>query len=175
MREGTTKHLVLLGVELYEISEKLIYELRNSEPRKPENVFKHLPEYTINTNTKAKNQPILAENFHQFLGFNLDESKDKQKYLYFSLKTADALLQEEIDNSGIEDLFKDFDFKHLFRFFKPEPEENYRNFRIPYTNYLVVELTYITSYDHYSGGYECDMEIDVVGYLNSMLQLQYFE
>jgi hypothetical protein len=174
MREGTTKHLVLLGIELYEISEKLIYDLRNSEPRKPENVFKHLPEYTINTNPGANNKPILAENFHQFIGFNLNENKDKEKYLYFNLKTADALLQEEIDNDGI-DLFKNFNFKHLFRFFKPEPEENFRNLRIPITNYLVVELTYLTSYDHYSGGYDCDMEIDVVGYLNSMLQIQYFQ
>ena len=88
--------------------------------------------------------------------------------------TADALLQEEIDNDGI-DLFKNFNFKHLFRFFKPEPEENFRNFRIPITNYLVVELTYIVSYDHYSGGYDCEMEIDVVGFLNSMLQIQYFQ
>ena len=65
MREGVTKHLVLLGVELYEISEKLIYDLRNSEPRKPNNVFEHLPEYTINTNPGAKNQPVPAEYFHQ--------------------------------------------------------------------------------------------------------------
>lgn len=175
MREGTTKHLVLLGIELYEISEKLIYDLRNSEPRKPDNVFEHLPEYTINTNPGAKNQPVPAKYFHQFLGFNFDENKECQKYLYFNLKTADALLQEEIDNSGIDSLFKDFNFKHLFRFFKPEPEENFRNFRIPFTNYLVVELRYTTSYDHYSGGYDCDMEIDVVGYLNSMLQIQYFQ
>jgi hypothetical protein len=175
MREGTTKHLVLLGVELYKISEKLIYDLRNSEPRKPDNAFEHLPEYTINTNSGAKNQPIPAKYFHQFLGFSFDENKDCQKYLYFNLKTADALLQEEIDNSGVDDLFKDFDFKYLFRFFKPEPEENFRNFRIPFTNYLVVELTYITSYDHYSGGYDVDMEIDVVGYLNSTLQIQYFQ
>ena len=174
MREGTTKYLTLLGVELYEISEKLIYDLRNSEPRKPENVFKHLPEYTINTNSGANNKPILAENFHQFIGFNLNENKDKEKYLYFNLKTADALLQEEIDNDGI-DLFKNFNFKHLFRFFKPEPEENFRNFRIPITNYLVVELTYIVSYDHYSGGYDCEMELDVVGFLNPMLQIQYFQ
>jgi len=175
MIEGTYKHLVLLGVELFDISEKLIYELRNSEPRKPENVFEHLPEYTVNTNKDQHFQPIRAEEFHQFLGFHLDENKDEAKYLYFNLKTVDALLQEEINNSGIDDLFKDFNFKHLFRFFKPEPEENFRNFRIPTTNYLVVELTYITSYDHYSGGYETDMEIDVVGHLNSMLQIQYFQ
>lgn len=174
MIEGTTKHLTLLGVELYEISEKLIYNLRNSEPRKPNNVFEHLPEYTINTNEKAGNRPVLAEYFHQFLGFNFDENKECQKYLYFNLKTADALLQEEINNDGIE-LFKNFNFKHLFRFFKPEPEENFRNFRIPTINYLVVELTYTTSYDHYSGGYDCEMEIDIVGFLNSMLQIQYFQ
>ena len=95
MREGTTKHLVLLGIELYEISEKLIYDLRNSEPRKPENVFKHLPEYTINTNPGANNKPILAENFHQFIGFNLNENKDKLHELANFLYEKETITGEE--------------------------------------------------------------------------------
>ncbi len=174
MMEGTHKYLALLGVELHEISNNFIYELRNSRPRH-DDVFKILPTYTLNSCNKGKNHLILAEAHHQFIGNFKHNDDANEKYIYINIKTADALLEEEIANSGIEDLLKGFDFKHLCRFFKPEPEENFKNFRIPTINYLVVELTYITSYDHYSGGYETDMEIDVVGYLNSMLQLQYFE
>lgn len=174
MREGTSKHLALLGVEFFEISNNFIYKLRESHPR-PDNIFKFLPTYTINTNKDANNKIVVAEEFHQFIGMMKHNEDANEKYVYFNLNTVDATLNEEISNSGMEYLFKNFNFKHLLRFFKPEDENNISNFVFPNVNYLVVELTYTTSYDHYSGGYDCEMEIDIVGFLNSMLQLQYFQ
>jgi len=172
MREGTSKHLALLAVELYEISEEFIYNLREAQhPR--QDVFEHLPEFTINKNEGANNQPIVAKYYHQFVGALRPEKKEK--YLYFNLSTQDNILHEEISNSGMEDLFQGFDFEKLLSKFKPEPEKKISGFVIPHIYYLVVELVYTTSQDHYSGGYDCDMDIDVVGYLDYNLQRQPFE
>ena len=174
MKEGISKHLTLLAVELYEISEKFIYELREKQ-HQSQDVFDYLPEYTINKNETANNQPISAKYYLQFSGQLKPNDGDDTKYLFFNLNTQDSILFEEINNSGIDDLFADFDFEKLLSNFKPNPETHINGFVIPQTNYLVVEITYITGYDHFSGGYDCDMEIDIVGYLDHSLQRQTFE
>lgn len=174
MREGTSKHLALLAVEVYEISEKFIYELRKKQhPR--QDVFEHLPEFTINNNKTANKQPIPARYYLQFSGHLKPNDDDDTKYLFFNLATQDSILDEEISNSGIDDLFADFDFEKLLSRFIPNPETHISGFVIPKTNYLVVELIYTTTQDHYSGGYECEMEIDIVGYLDHNLQRTPFE
>ena len=45
---------------------------------------------------------------------------------------------------------------------------------IPDTNYLVIEITYETTQD-YGGGWECESSVDVIGYLNSQMQINNFE
>lgn len=172
MREGTSKHRVLLGVELYEIRERFIYELREKQ-HNSQDVFDYLPEFTINKNETAKKQPIFAKYYHQFVG-TLEPKGEGEKYLYFNLKTLDALLQEEIDNSGIEDLFGELDFEKILSVFSPHTDENISKFVFPTTNYLVVELTYVTSIDYHSGGYDCDGYVDIIGYLNNDLEICYF-
>lgn len=173
MREGTSKHLALLAIELYSISEKFIYELREQQ-HDSQDVFDHLPMYTINKNRTANGEPIEARYYHQFVG-TLKPTGDGEEYLFFNLNTQDSVLFEEINGSGIDDLFQGFDFEELLKNFTPNPETNITGFVIPKTHYLLVELTYITSQDHYSGGYDCDMEIDIVGYLDHNLQRQPFE
>jgi len=167
MREGISKHLALLAVELYEISEEFIYKLREKQHER-QDVFEHLPEFTINKNETAKNQPIRAEYYHQFVGALKPEKNEK--YLYFNLATQDRLLHEEISQGGAEDLFDEIDFEKILSKFTPEPEENISKFVFPTTHYLVVEFIYTTSYDHYGGGYDCDMDVDIVGYLDHNLQ-----
>lgn len=172
MREGTSTHLALLAVELYEITEKFIYELRQKQHER-QNVFDNLPEYTINKNENAGNAPIRAEYFHQFMG--VIKPTDDKKYLYFNLATDDGLLHDEISNSGMEDLFQGMDFEKYLSKFKPANGDDLRNFRYPNSNYLVVELIYTTSCDYYSGGYDCEMDIDIIGYLDHNFQRQPFE
>lgn len=171
MENGMTTLKTLMGVELYEISNNYIFKLR--EKQKNHNyVFNYLPKYTINTNETANNRPILAENFHQWVGSFLQEKSEK--YLYFNLKTLDNNLQQEIDNSGIEDLFKIFDFKKILSFFTPHTEDDLSKFLVPTTYYLVIEITYDSSYDGFNGEYECDVIVDIIGYLNSNLEIYYF-
>jgi hypothetical protein len=174
--EGRSSIKCLLGVKLYEISEKFMYDLRQKH-KNPEEVFKFLPRYTVNTNKEACNFPVIAEHYHQFVGhFNNPNHKDDEKYLYFDLETLDRNLEVEIDDSGIE-IFRDFDFKKVFTQagFIPHTEDDLSKFVFPTTNYLIVEVTYDTSYDYYSGGYDCEVEEDIVGYLDGNLQSVYFE
>lgn len=169
---SVSKQKVLLNVELYRISGRFIHELRKGQ-NNPEKVFKHLPVFTLNTNEKANLQPIIAEYFHQFVGIMDDERNEK--YTYFNLTTKDANLNEEISNSGIEDLFEDFDFEKVLSVFEPHSGNDIKNFIFPHSNYLVIELTYISSYDYHNGGYDYDFEIDIIGYLNNNLEIQYFD
>lgn len=171
MVEGTVKYKSLLGVELYQISEKFIYKLRKDR-KDVTNIFSYLPIYTTNTNKEANNEPIIAEYFHQFIGFIENEDNN---YLYFNLKTIDNSLQEEIDNAGIDNMFENFDFEKILSVFTPEPEENLQKFMFANTNYLIVEITYLTSYDNYNGGYECETSYNIIGYLDKELVPKYFE
>ena len=172
MKKETSKYQALLGVEVFEISNEFIYKLHQKQHSR-QDVFKYLPEYTINTHKEAAKQPIRAEHFHQFIGTLKPDNEEK--YLYFNLKTLDSVLQEEIDQSGIECLFGQFNFEKMLNNFEPQHGEDIKNFVFPKTNYLVIETTYVTSIDYYSGGYYCDMDIDIIGYLNNKHQIQYFK
>jgi hypothetical protein len=174
--EGRSTIKCLLGVKLYEISEKFMYDLRQKH-KNPEEVFKFLPRYTVNTNKEAHNSPVIAEYYHQFVGhFNNPNHENNEKYLYFDLETLDRHLENEIDESGV-DVFQDFDFKKIFlqSRFIPHTEDDLSKFVFPSTDYLIVEITYDSSYDYYSGGYDCDIEYDITGYLNGNLEAVYFE
>jgi len=172
MKEGKSVYKSLLGVELYEISNNYIYRLRNSH-RDPDEVFEFLPEFTINTNNDGNNKIMPARYFHQYTG--MIEESDNKKFLFFNLKTVDANLLEEISQAGIEDLFKNIDFKSILSNFIANTEEDHAKFVFPHTNYVVVETTYITSYDHYSGGYDCDSSYDIIGYVDDEMNFKSFK
>lgn len=171
MYGGETKIKTLLSVNLYEISTKFIYDLRNAHPDS-ERLFKFLPKYTINTNKNANNRIIYAQDFHQFVGFS--ENEENIKYLYFNFEAIDECLKEEIDNAGIENLFKDLDIKNILSNFTPENEKCLTNFSISRRKYLIVEITYDVTYDHIGGGSECDTYVDIVGYLDDNMNVKYF-
>ncbi len=173
--EGRSTLRALLGVNLYEISENYIYGLRQAH-KNPEKVFDYLPKYTLNRNENANNRPVLADWYLQFAGHikNPDHSKN-EKYLFFDVETLDRTMSEEIAESGLEDLYKDFDFKKILSHFIPHTEDDLSKFVFPKTEYLIAQITFDVSYDYYSGGYDCDVEHDIIGYLNGNLEPVYFE
>lgn len=164
-------HLALLGItNFYEISSNYIYKLREKNP-KPENIFSNLPRYTINKNENANNKIIEAEYYLQFVGCSEDE---KEKYLMFDFETIDSLLSNEISNCGYDNFFEDVDFSKILSKFKPYTEDDLMHFVLPNTNYIVIELEYFSSYS-YDGGWDTDMNIDIIGYLNDNMELIKFE
>lgn len=157
----------LLSVELFELSSNYINEIRKKHKRDDE-VFELLPEFTL----RGDNHIIIAEYYLQFIG--LEEVENPTKYLMFNLHTLDHQLDYEISQTGMEDLLKEIDFKNILSKFVPQSDDDMSKFAFPETNYLIVELTYNTYYDNYSGATEGEMEIDITGYLNGNLEAVYF-
>jgi len=170
--EGISKEKCLLAVELYNVSDKYIYNLREKQQHRRD-VFEYLPTYTVNTNKGQHNQPMIADSFLQFAG-NFKEHDDVN-YLMFNLHTLDHQLEEEISNAGIEDLFKKLDFVKILSNFVPQSEDDLSKGVFPKVNYLIVEITYDVSYDGYNGGYDCDTDVDIIGYLGYNLKSTYFK
>jgi hypothetical protein len=167
-KEGTSTVRCLLAVEVYELSENYIFELKEGR-KKPNSIGDILPEYTINTNEGQHNQPMNADYFLQFVG--LDYVKNPKNCLLFNLRTFDSILQEEISNVGIEDLFNDYDFKKLLSVFKPHTDDDMKRYSMPYTYYMVVDVVFETTQDYYSGGWECESSVNIVGYLDDKMQI----
>ena len=161
----------LMSVELHEISENFIADLWKVHMNHNE-VFDHLPEYAI----RADGHLSCAGDYLQFTG--LEKVEESQKIIFVNIYPVDHQLDYEFGQAGIEQLFNDINFKALLDKtpFKPEPEENLSKFIFPTTNIMIVELTYMSSYDYYSGGTEYEMEPDIVGFLSPYtFSPQFFE
>ena len=153
----------LLGVELFELSSNYINEIRKKHKRDDE-VFELLPEFTL----RGDNKVVIAEYYLQFIGLEVVECPEK--FLMFNLLTLDHQLDYEMTQGSIEDLLKEIDFKKILSAFVPQSDDDMSKFAFPEIHYLIVELTYNTYYDNYSGATEGEMEIDITGYLNKNLE-----
>jgi len=163
-----SKHLTILAVEGYFINENEIYDIYQDYKR---NTFNQLFPYTINNNESKKNL-IDTSCYLQFVGrFGKDNPKE---YLLLNFKTNDNVLLEEISNMGYESLFEHIDFNKIISNFKFDKyKDMWKILKSPY--YLIVQMEYIGGYDHYYGGYDYDLEIDIVGYLDSNLEKVIFD
>lgn len=161
---GVVKERVLLSVELLNVSEKTLFKLR-SHKHNPEHAFDILPEYTLGNNKNL----IEARYYHQFTGLHEEDCNDKE-YLFMRFTTLDSSLSREIIDSGIEEVLSGFDLEKYLSVFTPEKANKSLLFDQLKSNYLVLELIHTTSYDNYSGGYEYELDIDIVGYLNKNLE-----
>jgi hypothetical protein len=163
----TTKHLI--QVELVEISEKFLYDLREDKHNKND-IFEFLPKYTINKNKGAGNSLIDASYYLQFAGFSDRENLDK-KYLLFDIILLDDIINRTVDGD-IETFFKDYDFEILLSVFKPDSEKTIKNYSSMNANYFVYEIEHISS--HTIDGYDYDFNGNFIGYLNSDMILTKF-
>jgi len=169
MREGTSIHKALIGIELFEISTNLIFKLRNSHT-KSEHVFMHLPKYCLNDYGNI----MISEYYYQFTG--LSEEEENKKHLFFNLNTLDTLLQEELNNCDVDNIFdKNLDFKFILSKFAPQSDEKIVNFAFSNVEYIMIEMIYETNYDHNCGGYDTEKSVNIIGYLDNELQYRKYE
>lgn len=159
---GVVTERVLLNVELANVSEKTLFKLR-SYNLNPEHAFDILPEYTFGNNKNL----IEARYYHQFTGLHEEDCQDRE-YLFMRFMTLDSSLDYEIQNSGIEEVLSGFDLQRYLSVFTPDKADKSLFFNQLKSNYLVLELTHITTY--VPEGYDYDLEIDIVGYLNKNLE-----
>lgn len=172
MNSKTSVHKCLLGVFLSSVKTSYISEMRKSrEKYNADNIFHLLPTYTINENKGANNELIEAEYYLQFVGFGDDEEKE---YLFVDFEFIDPIMKEEISNVREKEFFKGIDFKKILSNFTPDTIDK-KSFAIPQINYLIFEIRYESSYDPWSGEYDCESFNEVIGYLDNNLIPQYFE
>lgn len=164
-------HLAIMAVNAYIINTNDLYEL-NQKYKK--NIFDHILPYTINLkeyNDKANNDIIQSDVYLQFVPKIKEENPNK--YLVFDFQTFDEVLAEEISAVG-NDLFQGIDFKKILSNFSIKTFKDKGN-RLDAPFYLIVQMEYFGSYDHYSGVSEYDLIIDIVGYLDGNLEKVIFD
>ena len=160
----------LMRVELCEISENFVAELWKSHKNHNE-VFDLLPEYSL----REDGQLCRADEYLQFVG--LETVNEPDKMLFINICAIDHQLDHEFGGAGIVEMFEGINFKSFLNKtgFKPDNEENLSKFQFPTTNYMIVELSYLTSYDYYGGDTDCEIEFDIVGFLSENFSPQFFE
>lgn len=177
MMEGTHRLKTLLGVEVFRVSEELIYQLRKNEYRK-DKVFDFLPTYTLNKNKGAEGQMIEARDYLQFAGTMGFDNRKPDEFVFFDLSPCDTYLMEEISECSEEEFFDGFDWNKLLKPFMPEvvirDAKNFNYYRT-LSNFIIVEITYTTSQDYYSGGYDTDVEWDITHYLDGNFEKKKYE
>ncbi len=165
-------HLAIMALDAYVINSNDLYELRQKYKR---NTFEHLLPYTINLkeyNDAAKNNIIPSEYYLQFTGQIKEEII--QEYTLFNLSTLDEVLGEEIGCAGVEDLFQAVNFKKILSKF-PIVTYTEKGVWLRAPHYLMVQMDYFSSYDHYSGATEYDLVVDIIGYLDTNLEKHIFD
>lgn len=154
MREGTTKHKQILGISLYHTT---VGKLR-----------KDLEEYAEYSDYLPH---IIDENGHIIYADDWqakEEWSDNIEIIEIHKEYADEYLKEEISAIGMEDVFQDYDWRPLIQKLKIQKRGE---LLIYDTQRIVVDVIYHTSADYYSGGYDCESEIEVIGYMNENLQI----
>lgn len=67
---------------------------------------------------------------------------------------------------GIEDVFENVDFRNILNKFKPNDDETIKNFVIPKTENVIIEIKYWGGKDYMNGDYDFDVEYKIIGYLD---------
>ncbi len=145
-----TTHKTLLSVEVYEFTGKDIGELRK-QYQHDRYLSSILPKYTFN---KEFGNILEADGYLQFV------DDGDEVYTLFDVATIDKLLNEEISNGGLENIFKENDIRP---FLDKMEKKQFKDFQriLPSAEYLIVELEYV-------GGdiwEDFDVYINVVGAL----------
>jgi len=168
-----SKTPTLLAISnIYKLSNDDLYSIRQKFKSR-EHFVNNIPKYTINEDFDSV---VEVEYYLQFIG-EVEENKSNPKYYYlFDLHPIDPLLDEEINQGGIDEILnfsKYFNLKRpkfidIINKFPALTISDYDKISIPTYNYLIVDLIYICSGDWYV---ECDLEIEITKYLNNNFKL----
>lgn len=154
-----SKHTGLLGIRIYEIDTKLIYEIKKN---KKGNLRTNglLPRYTFGNEDNI----IDAEYYLQFVG--LSETEENKNFFLFDISTLDDIIDEEIRNLGEEEFLNNFNLKEIINKLEIKNIEEFKLHCQDVTNYLIIDINYDRYDDFQFGGYEYDISYKLVGYLD---------
>lgn len=124
--------------------------------------IKEFPEYCVRLNNGY------IDYTYNYLQFTED---GKQEYIMFDTIGADALLQFEIDECGLEDVLRATDLRSIFNKLDVNIFDDWF-IGMPNSAHLVIDLIYSGGeYMGINGDSDFDVEIKLVGYLNTDREL----
>lgn len=153
------KYKTLLNVNLFELTGDEIGEIKKKEREGNRYYNTILPEYCLHSENGSLRTTI---DHLQWI------ESGEEKYILFQAMTPDDLLQEEISNTGIEDLLKNIDLRPYFNLLKKLNKDGLLHRGLQGGQYLIIELLYIGG-DMYDPDW--DMDVNVEGVLTSILEI----
>lgn len=156
--------ITTLLLNVYKFKGKDIGDLRKKNPtdRFLETI---LPRYVIRIDRDAG-----AGNIDYSYGYLQFVDGGDEEFWMFDIQGSDSILDEEINQGGLEDLLKEYDLRKIFEKVSYTDYDSYRR-SIPTTTTLFIELDYQSSYDYYNGATEYDMYPYLKGYLSSDMKV----
>jgi len=146
----------LLSVIPYKLSGNEMQQLRKKYDNKNYFDSEILPMFCLN-----EKGHIRRTEYHLKYIYEGDD-----KYTLFEATTADRLLDEEISNTGLDDLIKNFDLTLIFASLHHYTYDDFSRI-LPSSQYIVIELQYCSYFDGETTDY--DMDVDVLGVIDSNL------
>lgn len=95
----------------------------------------------------------------------------QDKIVMFDVHPISSVADHEFNEFEKLDFMVDYIEDGLVDIIKNHCPKNSPSDFSPDETFVVIDIAYTKSYDHYSGAYEYDIDIDVVGYLNSNMEL----
>jgi len=150
----------LIKIELYSISN---YDLFNYSKQYKKinyhNVFKHLPEYSIND---EYGNILETECYHQFTILTDPELKVEKFYTLLDITPISSLIEDEISNSSLDSFLPKMDYNILI----DKCAVNSLNDILPVASFIVIDIDYSSDGENIS--------TEIIGFLDSDMILKYF-
>lgn len=151
-----TTHKAILGLIVYKEKLSNIERILGKINLTPTKMLESLPEYCI---------------FDGYICYTTDVFDDllpSEYTTFIDVRTIDDLIYMEIGNIGFEDFYKEL---LLNKYLDDLEYTKIGSIQPPIVNHLIIKFDYIDSYDHYNGGYEYDVEYEVIGKLNKDFEM----
>ena len=153
----------ILTIIPYKITNNELYNLKEELRDEPNiRLYKFLPEFSI-SDTYGNLLP--TEYYHQFTGSVKDETCEV--FYLLDIHSASPVLEEEISQCGIEEIFNKYDWRHLFNSIPNGNINKFDKILIPTPLHMVLEVIYTGEYE------DVEVEFKPVGYLDDDLKLIY--
>jgi len=155
MREGNNHNLQILGIKAEYTTEDILWDdLKNYVDKYDSGL------YVIDEKGHIKS----AEDYLE------KDIQPEKEIITIYIQYSDEYLSEEISTMGVEDIFSGYDWRPILDNIEIKKQGSRK---ILDTQKIVCDVILNKSYDHWSGGYEYDSEVIVVGYMKKDLQVVY--
>jgi hypothetical protein len=105
----------------------------------------------------------------------LEPLQKSKKVILFDMYPTSSPMSHEFSEMGVEWVFTDCgnssDFRKILEGLASNRFVDFGLASSPIEHFFVFDITYTKSYDHYSGGWEYETEIELVGHLDRNMQL----